>query len=353
MYTAMPRNRRRKKPAWATVPVWGALALLAGWSIWQAREFQHSLLADVRQSEARSAAADLPRDALSRSQQAVKAAREIDDPLTPVLMQPGPEPFPEATIDFVDPLLSVSPEEAAAQTAPAVDPALSANELVQLARKLMDAGRIVDGRAALNAALARTSDQQQADRLRTALTSLNTGVFLGSALLPEDPLARYVDIQPGDSFLRLARKYTVTAAYLQSINPSLNPRNLKPLMGVKVVPGPFSATLVKHASRLDLFVRDMYLRSFPILLPEGNYLPPGDYRIAPGTKLQAGAHSWIGFDGAEPATQNVTRGWIFGPKGPRGNALRDRTTGLQMTDSDLQQLYNVLVESHSHLHVIP
>jgi hypothetical protein len=122
---------------------------------------------------------------------------------------------------------------------------------------------------------------------------------------------------------------------------------------VKVVAGPFSVRVVKHSGRMDLLVRDMYVKSFAIALPEGNYLPRGEYRVNVGTKLQVGSRAWIGFEGSEQATGEVESGWIYGAGGPRGASARDRATGIQMSDPDLLQLYNLLVESRSHVCVEP
>jgi hypothetical protein len=182
---------------------------------------------------------------------------------------------------------------------------------------------------------------------------MNASVFLGSAIVPEDPAARYMEIRPGDSFLKLGRQYAVPAAYLEAINPSLNARNLKPLTGVKIVRGPFSLRLVKHAERLDLYARDLYVRSFGTTFPEGNVLPRGDYRIAAGTKIQVGARAWIGFEPADSATEDAASGWIYGSSGPRGSTARDHQSGIQVADRELLQIYNVVVEGRSHLYVEP
>ena len=163
-------------------------------------------------------------------------------------------------------------------------------------------------------------------------------------------------IRAGDTFLSLGRAYGVPAAFLQKLNPKLEPRTLRPQTGVKIVQGPFHVRLVKHAARLDLYARDLYVASCLVTFPEGNYLPRGDYEVAPGTKLQAGAPSagrtWIGFQGVEPATEGVTSGWMFGAAGPRaprpGPRHRDSTGG-----TGPGELYNVLSEGRSHVRVEP
>ncbi len=342
------------------LPLWGAAAVIVIWGLWQALEFRRGLLAEVHQNEFRDHRSEVVEpdpaldplppadDAATGSGDAVRQVFVVRSTRTdiPALMETDVPPPPEMHNERWE-------EHKAAATEPAPGVAFTSEELVTRGFALLNAGRVVEGRDALNAALAQTHDEARAAQLRQVLTEINTGVFLGSALLPEDSAARYVEIQSGDSFLKLARTFEVSAAYLEQINPSLNPRNLKPLTGVKIVRGPFALRLFKHASRLDLYVRELFVRSFAVELPEGNYLPKGEYRIASETKLQVGSRTWLGFEGAEPATVEVAIGWIYGSAGPRGTSARDRSSGIHVADADLLQLYNVLIESRSHLRVEP
>jgi LysM repeat protein len=243
---------------------------------------------------------------------------------------------------------------------PTFDAALPAEELITQGKQLLDSGQIVAGRFALNAALARITDdggEARAQQLRALLSDLNVPVFLGSAVLPDDPAARLVDIQTDDTFLKIASTYGLTAGLLQTLNPSLSSRDLKPHTGIKIVQGPLHARIVKHDHRLDVFARDLYITSLRVDFPEGNYLPRGDYKVSAGTKLQLGPpnslRTWIGFHGVEDATEQVESGWVFGSAGPRGHTTRDLATGVQLSDSDMQTLFVTLTESHSHVRVEP
>jgi LysM repeat protein len=240
---------------------------------------------------------------------------------------------------------------------PTFDESLSADDLIRQGSALLNSGRTVAARFALNEARERSTDEARAEQLRQLLAALNMPVFLGTELLPDDPSARLVPIRPGDTFLSLAQDYGVPIAFLQRLNPSLNPRNLRPQTGVKIIQGPFHARIVKHAGRLDLYAREIYVASCTVTFPEGNYLPRGEYEVARGTKLQLGTptsgQTWIGFRGVEAATENVSSGWMYGTAGPRGNNPSDRATGLQLAAIDLAQLYNVLSEGRSHVRVDP
>ena len=241
---------------------------------------------------------------------------------------------------------------------PAVfDAGLTAADLRKQGSTLLDAGRIIDGTGGVECYgdLGRATDEGGggADS-RKCWRGLIQSVFLGTAVLPEDPLARFVNIRPGDTFLKLGQGHAVTAAYLEAINPSLNSHNLRPLTGVKIVQGPFSLRISKRYGRGDLFVREMYVRSFAVEMPEGNYLPRGEYRLSQGNKIQAGgADMRLVLRERNRRRRVWQNGWLYGSCRPRGKEMKDRATGMRVGDSDLQELYNLLVESRSHIRVEP
>jgi hypothetical protein len=357
-------RRRKKRPFWKSFLLWSAGLSLVGWGLYQAAQFRQRLVADFQQAQARAAEEGLiarpsvavggvsiaPRDAWGSARDGAPARQGAA----------GADPVGDgATLEIVDAAKDTEIVRRAPRILPHFAPlpifeaTLTPADLIARGMNDIECGRIAEGRSALNAALYRTTDESDAQCLRDMLADLNMGVFLGSEVLPEDPLACYIDIEPGDSYLRLAREFGIPTSHLELINPSLNPRNLKPLTGVKIVKGPFRIQVVKHASRLDLYLGDLYIRSYHVSLPEGNYLPRGDYRIAQGGKLQVANRAWIGFEGTEEANETVESGWIFGSWGPRGTSARNRATGIMLADADLLQLYNVLVESRSHLHVEP
>lgn len=342
-------RRRRKSSLMNPVLLWTICLALVGWGMYQAHVFWHAL-------------PDAP---------ALGAPDPALDPATPA----GNDPMdgegastgtasPNAILPVLNPDDAGAPAnrlpEIAATTYPAFDPTISTRELYAQGRQLLDAGDAVAGRFALNAALARSTGddgEARAAELRALLSGLNGPIFLDSAVLPEDPAARLIDIEQDDTFSKIARSYGLTAGLLQKLNPALTPRDLKPHTGIKIVQGPFHIRLVKHEHRLDLFARDLYVSSLPVSFPEGNYLPGGEYIVSAGTKLQLGPvttlRTWIGFHGVEEATEPVASGWMFGSAGPRGRTTRDLATGMQLADSDMQTLYLTLTEDHSHMRVEP
>lgn len=336
------RRRRNKGPRWASRIMWCAMGTLVAWGLWQAHEVRRSVML-----ESQHAAVVSLDDA--------QTAAASDPALRPIVQLPYLPPLMAATGAIQPSVVLIGLDSQAGpfgSEVPAFPGNLSADDLRAKAAALLDAGQIARGRAALNAALWRAGDGPDADPLRRQLATLNSGVFLGSDVLPDDPFANFIEIQPGDTFLKLGHQFDVPASYLEAVNPNLNARNLKPLTGLKVVQGPFNLRLVKHARRMDLYLRDLYVRSYPVQLEEGYYLPQGEYRIAAGTKVQVQNRVWIGFEGDEPATLDVTAGSLYGSAGPRG-AARNQASGIRIADEDLWQIYNLVVETKSLLRVDP
>ncbi len=290
----MRRHRKRSTPAWLAAPLWAAAIVLACWGLWQFAQFRRTLIAQG-QGAAPVPEAGIPTD--GRSTAAAPLATNAQN---------------FSQLSSLDP-----PQDDSGFTsfAPAGAPPKNVEELMAQGTAMLDAGRIVEGRDALNSLLGALGEDPRAEAIRQQLTDLNAGVLLGTAILPEDPAARLVDIRHGDSFLKLGRQYQVPAAFLEEINPQLNPRNLRPMTGVKIVRGPFNLRLVKHVSRLDLFARELYVRSFYAVVEDGNYLPRGDYRVKTGAKIDLGVRRWVGFEGCDSGTREIDAGWIYGSAG--------------------------------------
>ena len=326
----------------ATMATWTVVTILLGWGVYQMAAFRQTLLADARKNS------DAPAGETSRPSE--EALVEIE----PVQREDAMPDDPElrAAVGLA--------RESAAATAEAAPP--TAEQLQRILELLKDGeqalstGQIIEGRTALNSALEMlpASDPRGAS-VRQTLAALNTGIFLGGEVIAEDPLAHYVEIAGGDNYLKIGRSNAVPAALIAALNPSLNPKNLKPGTGVKVVTGPFHLRLAKSDHRLDLYTREMYVCSYHTITEEGNYLPRGVYRVKSEEKIQVGTKQWIGFEGAESGTGSIAIAWIYGSTGPRnsGGKRADSGSGIKLKDADLAQLYNTLVEGRSLIRVDP
>jgi hypothetical protein len=333
----MRSTRHKKRPLWVAIPLWACLLAFAAWGLWQFAAFRQKLLADVQPPRA-APAAPSP-DPNSEIQTLFLDDNRITDP------------WADATTPVLGAGAGNDPDLAADNHAP--DNSRTPEEWMTLGSSLLNQGHVAQGRAALNAALQTLGADTRAPILRQQLATLNEGVFLGSAVVPEDPAAPFIEIQPGDSFLKLGRRFFIPAPLIEKLNPNLNPRNLRPGTGIKIVQGPFHLRFAKAAHRLDLYARDLYVKSFSAQVQEGDFLPRGVYRMKAASKINVGAKFWIGFEGASADARAISIGWIYGSPGPRLGRNNGLASGLKVGDDDLRQLYNALVESRSLLKVEP
>jgi hypothetical protein len=343
---------------WAAAPLWGVVIALVAWGLWQAMQFRREVMAEVGTTTvAKPVAATEPTIvAPPPPPTGMVFATAEGDELADVTARVTSEEWAKATTPAVlvqDDLREVS-GAMVEQTPAAVVTAASVEELMTRGAGLVESGKIVEGRGALNSALGMLGNDPRANGLRQQLASLNVGVFMGTGVVADDPAARFVEIQPGDSFLKLGRRYAVPSSLIEAMNPGLNSRKLKPLAGVKVVQGPFHLRVFKSAGRVDLYARDLYVRSFAGQVEEGNYLPAGNYRVREASKIRVGQRVWVGIEGGGESAREAVSGWLYGQAGPRRGAKRsDLSSGVKLADADLWQLYNVLVEGRSLVRVEP
>jgi len=249
------------------------------------------------------------------------------------------------------------------------------------AEAALASNRPVDARFALNRALhapgASASDRHS---LRTRLTDLNAKLVFSSVATPGDPLAETYAVQSGDSLAKIVAMHDLNVDWrlVQRINALSDPRKLRVGQKLKLVSGPFHAVVNKRDYRLDLYadLRDpdgnrLYIRSFPVGLGEHDSTPPGKFTVKSGSKLvdpywvnprtgQRFANTdplnpigerWIGLEGADPASANLTGYGLHGTIDP-ASIGHDASMGcVRMLGEDVEVLYELLQERVSQVEI--
>jgi hypothetical protein len=101
----------------------------------------------------------------------------------------------------------------------------------------------------------------------------------------------------------------------------------------------------------------MYVNSYQIGFDEGNYLPPGIYRVARGGKIVLGDSNisnrrWVMCEGVADEDGATVAACIYGSAGPRATG-RVGLCGIHCSDEVLSRLYNTLIEQDSLMRVDP
>jgi LysM repeat protein len=175
----------------------------------------------------------------------------------------------------------------AAPATPSVLPAEAANTAANLnpadfplafnsAQAQLSEGRPVDaleslsiwyGHSGLNAA-----DQQ------SLLQSLD---YLAGAVIysRQHVLERGYEVQPGDTLDRIAQAYEVPWELLAKINGLSDPQRLRAGDLLKVIHGPFNATIELDQFRLTMWLRGMYAGRFTIGVGQDQSTPTGEFTV--------------------------------------------------------------------------
>jgi lipoprotein-anchoring transpeptidase ErfK/SrfK len=252
--------------------------------------------------------------------------------------------------------------------------ARSGDDRIEAARKLYDAGQLVAARGRLNDLLARGLSDSEAREVRALLTKIADETIFGRKVYDNDPLTSTYAVQSGDYLITIGKKYKVPHEVLMKINNISDPRRIRVGQKLKVVRGPFNARIDKSDFRMDLYLGDVYVRSYRVGLgsengtPEGTwqveerlpnptYYPPAsapDKRIIPPNDPQnpLGEH-WISLKGLRGAALGREGYGIHGTIEPESIGQAVSLGCVRMHNEDVAFVYALLMPGQSVVTIEP
>jgi len=276
------------------------------------------------------------------------------------------------------PLVPVEPntpliveEQPAEDNEPAVQQNPEAEQLIAKAMELLGSDKqagLIAARDLLNQALALPMSPQQRQFVKDQLTALAEKWLFSRTVYPGDKFTGTYKVQPGDLLSSIARRYKVPYELLMRINNISKPQLLRAGETIKIVHGPFHAKVYRSTFTMDVFLQDLYVRSFPVGLgQEGMETPTGLWAVkadgklieppwpdpVTGKILHAGdpgyalGSRWIGLDGLEGAAKGRTGFGIHGTKDPESIGKRSSRGCIRLYNGDVILLYDMLVPVHS------
>lgn len=292
---------------------------------------------------------------------------------------PGGPQSPGASPSGNNPGAGVTPPPA---DIPSTGSTSQVRSLMEQGERAAAAGRTVEARSILSRALA-SSDigRADADRIRQRLSAINQELVFSNKVTAGDPLVEQYTVVSGDSLVKIARKRELATDWrlIQSVNGITNPGALKIGQKLKLVRGPFHAVVSKTDFRLDLFAgppeerdRWVYIRSYTVGLGEGNSTPVGTYVIKRHSKLvnphwvnpRTGekfsaddpknpiGEYWLGWQGLGSSAVNTGYG-LHGTIEPDSIGKQKSMGCVRMLADDIKQIYEMLTEEVSVVHVTP
>jgi len=242
------------------------------------------------------------------------------------------------------------------------------------ARQLLEQGKLVEARQALNALLRDEPPEADATEARALLTRVADETIFNKRLTAGDPLVDTHVVQEGDRLVNIARNYDVPYEILLHINGMASASSLRAGQKLKVVRGPFHARIFKSKFRLDVYLQDTYVRSFRVGLGLNNGTPEGGWRVknrlenptyyppasAPDKRIippddpanPLGEH-WIGLEGVEGAAVGHDGYGIHGTIEPESIGKAVSMGCIRMHNEDVALLYKLLQPGKSTVTVQP
>jgi len=231
---------------------------------------------------------------------------------------------------------------------------------------------VIETRNKLNSMLQDPAAVEPHTAVKDQLSQLAEKWLFSRTVYPGDTLCENYRVRPGDVFSAIGREHKVPYEILLKINGITSPTTLRADDTIKVINGPFHARIYRSSFTMDLYLRDMFVRSFAVGLGrEGRETPTGLWRVKTNGKLvepswtdpetnrtyHAGdpdyplGSRWIGLEGLEGNAAHRTGFAIHGTTDNQSVGRPGSRGCIRMHDNDAILLYNLLTPGLSHVHV--
>ena len=286
--------------------------------------------------------------------------------------QPRPvEPAPASPPQIEKPAEAAPPPAAPPATLPAVAPAGSVD-----ARAEMEAGyaalarnELVTARTRLNRALHGGIKDAEVPRIRQTLSELAEKTLFSKGVHEGDPLAERYVVSSGNSLARIARRNDISEDVLASVNGIANKNHIREGLTLKVIHGPFHASVSKSEHLIHIYLQDVYVRSYRVALGTNGSTPTGRWRVEnhlenpswtdprSGKRWHANdadnpiGEFWIGLQGAEGEAVGQTGYGIHGTIEPE-TIGQDVSLGcVRLNAEDIATVYRLLQPGRSFVDI--
>jgi len=166
--------------------------------------------------------------------------------------------------------------EANLSAQPGAPAGVSFDQVMSQVQAQLDQGRLADAHLELSRwyQSPQLTPAQQA-QVHELLDRLAGTVVYSQESLLEPPY----EVQPGDNLERVAKLYEVPWQLLAKINGVTNPEQLQPGQSLKVVRGPFHATVEMQTFTLTVWLGERYAGCFPVGIGRDLTTPEGNFQV--------------------------------------------------------------------------
>lgn len=343
----------------------------------------HSTAPDRRSSGSLARSADAARQSAAPEAERVASATPSDPGLAGRFTWPGGAAGNKGALVAAEPRSGDEHDASAAERetepsmeeAPRVTPvaAVPGDEVAAAAARF-ERGERVAARDELNELLKKSPAGADARRAREQLARFADEMIFSPKRIADDRLIVDYAIRAGDRLAKVGRAHKVPYGVIMRINNIRDAARIRENQRIKVPNGPFHARIVKSEFRIDLYLQDVYVRSYRVGLgaepgtPEGvwrvkeilvnpTFFPPASYpdkRIiaADDPKNPLGEH-WIGLEGVEGAAVGHEGYGLHGTIEPDSIGRAVSHGCIRMLNDDVAFVADLLAPGESTVTVLP
>ncbi len=233
--------------------------------------------------------------------------------------------------------------------------------------------QVIAARNKLNETLSMPLSPRQRQAVKDQMAELSKEWLFGPAAFAGDTLCDTYTVQPGDLLQVIGRRNKVPYELLMQINNIPRPQSLQAGKAIKIIKGPFHAKVYRSTFTMDVYLQDVYVRSFKVGLGrEGYDTPTGVWRVQEGGKLIAPTWTdpdsgrvykatdpdyplgsrWIALDGIDGDAKGRTGFAIHGTKEPDQIGAAGSRGCIRMYNGEAILVYNMLFPLYSKVEVL-
>ncbi len=359
-------RRTRRRPQFLLPLLIVVIAAGGAWWFWPRGDAGPT--APVNSTDDNPRLSDAGRHSSATVPEAVVATPDVEPPADEVLtpIGPGDESAPEPDI--------AQPDQPPAPPQQGNSGKLSDNPRINASLQRYKAGQVLAARQELNRMLIISRHPAEQSELRRHLRKIADETVFSRQQVSDDPLFESYTIQPGEYLINIGKRFDVPHEALMLINDIKDPTRIQAGQRIKVPRGPFHVKIRRAKFRLDVYLQDLYLRSFPVGLGVGQGTPLGEWRvkerlpnptyyppasaenkqiIPPNDPTNPLGEHWIGLEGvAGDAVGRVGYG-IHGTIEPETIGQAVSLGCVRMHNHDVAFLYKLMMPNASKVTTLP
>jgi len=230
--------------------------------------------------------------------------------------------------------------------------------LLAKADGLSEKGDMAGSRIAYMEALKAGYSGSRVKELKEKLTALNEK-FLFSSDACAESLSYTVTSADRKGLGSIAAKYDTTYQLIMKLN-GMKDSTIRVDQQLKIIPGPFDVVVHKSRFQLEVYLKDKFIKSYPIGLGKNGSTPTGEFNVTsklvepswfrPGGEVPYGdpenplGTRWIGFKGSYG---------IHGTWEPESIGGQESRGCVRMLNRDVEELFDLVVRTKSKVTVFP